>query len=131
MNVSVAAHCAGAIVTSFDILDDFKAFSNKSGNAKAVYAPAKGAELSEMHAVAIVGYHGAGTADGYWICLNSWGKDWADGGLFRVSRSVTAVAMRSGKWCLVLSLYRKCRGDIKMLRCCCVQLEVVWRRCTQ
>uniref|UniRef100_A0A383VXT3 LysM domain-containing protein n=1 Tax=Tetradesmus obliquus TaxID=3088 RepID=A0A383VXT3_TETOB len=75
---------SGAIVTSFDILDDFKAFSNKSGNAKAVYAPAKGAELSEMHAVAIVGYHGAGTADGYWICLNSWGKDWADGGLFRV-----------------------------------------------
>ncbi|WIA20068.1 hypothetical protein OEZ85_005929 [Tetradesmus obliquus] len=75
---------SGAVVTSFIVMSDFQTFFKKPGNAKAVYAPGPGAKFSEWHAVTIVGYHGAGTDDGYWLCLNSWGKTFADGGLFRV-----------------------------------------------
>jgi cathepsin B len=77
--------CAGAVVTSFEVMDDFRAFFSRSSNAKAVYAPKANSKFKEWHAVTIVGYHGAGTVDGYWLCLNSWGKDWGDRGLFRVS----------------------------------------------
>lgn len=85
LGLMVAALYAGAVVTSFIVMSDFQTFLKKPGNAKAVYAPGPGAKFSEWHAVTIVGYHGAGTDDGYWLCLNSWGKTFADGGLFRVS----------------------------------------------
>ena len=39
------------------------------------------------HAVAIVGYGGAGSAD-YWLLKNSWGTSWGEGGYMRLTRTV-------------------------------------------
>ena len=72
----------GAIVTSFDILDDFIPFFKQFDNSKKVYTPRQGAKLSEAHAVVLVGYN---NDQGYWIAQNSWGPNWGDGGYFRVS----------------------------------------------
>lgn len=45
----------GAVVTRFDIMDDFKAFFADSANAGRVYKPKPGAKLVELHAVIIIG----------------------------------------------------------------------------
>jgi C1A family cysteine protease len=66
-------------------MSDFEDFFKKPGNAKAVYTPKPSATFREWHAVTIVGYHNEENGGGYWLCLNSWGKDWGDNGLFRVS----------------------------------------------
>lgn len=66
-------------------MSDFEDFFKKPGNAKAVYTPKPSATFREWHAVTIVGYHNEENGGGYWLCLNSWGKDWGDNGLFRVA----------------------------------------------
>jgi len=75
----------GAVVTSFQIMNDLRSFFDKPGNAKKVYSPSAGAKPQENHAVVLVGYDNNAAGGGYWLVLNSWGTKWADRGLFKVT----------------------------------------------
>jgi len=74
----------GAIVTSFQIMNDLRSFFSKPGNAQKVYSPSANATAEENHAVVLVGYDNYAAGGGYWLVLNSWGTKWADRGLFKV-----------------------------------------------
>ena len=64
----------GPLVTSFDVYDDFQAYSS------GVYQHVWGDRVAG-HAVAIIGYN---DDPGYWICKNSWGPGWGEDGFFRI-----------------------------------------------
>ncbi len=65
----------GPVEACFSVYQDF--FSYRSG----VYKHITGT-LAGGHCVCIVGYN---TAGGYWICKNSWGTGWGDGGYFCIA----------------------------------------------
>ena len=67
----------GPIETGFSVYSDFMNY--KSG----IYSKGKNAELLGGHAVKIVGW-GEENGVEYWICANSWGKNWGENGYFRI-----------------------------------------------
>ncbi|KAI8475767.1 MAG: hypothetical protein J3K34DRAFT_456134 [Monoraphidium minutum] len=88
---AIAAHIRehGAVVSRFDLMDDFEAFFKDPKNAKKVYTPKPGAKLVETHAVTVVGYN---NTEQSWLCLNSWGPKFADKGLFKVAFGQCSIA---------------------------------------
>lgn len=65
----------GPVSACFVVYDDF--FSYRSG----VYRHVSGGQAGG-HCVTIIGYD---NAQGCWICKNSWGTGWGDGGYFRIA----------------------------------------------
>ncbi len=65
----------GPLATCFTVYDDF--FSYRSG----VYSHLTGA-VAGGHCVSVVGYDDRAQC---WICKNSWGPGWGDGGFFRIA----------------------------------------------
>ncbi len=65
----------GPLATCFTVYDDF--FSYKSG----VYRHVTGG-VAGGHCVCVVGYD---DAVGFWICKNSWGTGWGEGGFFCIA----------------------------------------------
>jgi C1A family cysteine protease len=63
-------------------LSDFQPFFANNRNAKAVYKPSPSAKLEFGHAIVLIGYN---NEQGYWLAKNSYGSNWGDGGLFKVS----------------------------------------------
>jgi C1A family cysteine protease len=78
----------GPLVATFVAYEDF--FLYGSG----VYEHAAG-EAVAGHAVAVVGYS---DAEGAWICKNSWGDDWGEGGYFRIAYG--EVGIDSEMWAI-------------------------------
>lgn len=72
MKLWIAEH--GPVVTCFTVYDDF--FAYKSG----IYHHVSGAKAGG-HCVSCIGYNDEGQ---YWICKNSWGTAWGEGGFFRI-----------------------------------------------
>jgi C1A family cysteine protease len=64
----------GPLSCAFTVYNDF--FSYRSG----VYRHVSGAAAGG-HCVSCIGYNDAGR---YWICKNSWGSNWGDGGFFNI-----------------------------------------------
>jgi C1A family cysteine protease len=71
----------GAVSACFIVYDDF--FSYRSG----VYRHVSGNQAGG-HCVSIVGYD---DAQACWICKNSWGTGWGDGGFFRIAYGECAI----------------------------------------
>jgi C1A family cysteine protease len=71
----------GPVSACFVVYDDF--FSYKSG----VYKHVTGGEAGG-HCLAIVGYN---DNPGYWICKNSWGKNWGDQGFVKIAYGECAI----------------------------------------
>jgi C1A family cysteine protease len=66
----------GAVTACFTVYSDFYAY--RSG----VYRKSQNASREGGHCVCCVGYSDAGN---YWICKNSWGSSWGDGGYFKIA----------------------------------------------
>jgi C1A family cysteine protease len=66
----------GPLAACFSVYSDF--FAYRSG----VYRRVPTALLRGGHCVCVVGYD---DAQGAWICKNSWGTGWGDGGYFRIA----------------------------------------------
>jgi len=64
----------GPLVTTFTVYSDFFAYNY------GIYEHVSGG-VAGGHAVAIVGYD---NVNEYWICKNSWGKNWGENGFFRI-----------------------------------------------
>jgi C1A family cysteine protease len=77
-SISTSMPCVAAPVT----YSDLKPFFANPENKKKAYAPAPNATIQQAHAVFIVGYD---NDKEFYIVKNSWGREWADGGFFRVS----------------------------------------------
>lgn len=65
----------GPLSCAFTVYNDF--FSYRSG----VYTHLTGG-VAGGHCVSCIGYNDDG---GYWICKNSWGKNWGDNGFFQIA----------------------------------------------
>ncbi|OPY65642.1 MAG: Papain family cysteine protease [Syntrophorhabdaceae bacterium PtaU1.Bin034] len=77
----------GAINTNLTVFDDFGSY--KSG----IYTHVSGYTNYGSHGIVIVGYDDEGQ---YFICKNSWGPDWGEGGFFRIAYSETATSTEFG-----------------------------------
>lgn len=76
----------GSITGCFIVYQDF--FSYRSG----VYRHVSG-EAAGGHCVEIVGYS---DSQGCWICKNSWGTNWGEGGFFRIAYGECQIETWSG-----------------------------------
>ncbi|HEY2667443.1 MAG TPA: C1 family peptidase [Actinomycetota bacterium] len=72
----------GPIVTWFDVYTDFGAVGT------GVYRKSPSATERGGHFMLVVGYNDAG---GYWICKNSWGTGFGDGGFCKVAYGETGI----------------------------------------
>ena len=64
----------GPLLASFVVYEDFGSY--RSGIYEHVWGKKTGG-----HAVTIIGYN---DDPGYWICKNSWGKNWGENGFFKI-----------------------------------------------
>jgi len=73
--------CWGPVSTGMDVYSDFYTFDAKTD----IYEWNSEGPRVGGHAIEILGW---GEEDGrkYWIIKNSWGKEWGDGGFFRMIR---------------------------------------------
>ena len=73
----------GPVSTSFEVYADFYEFNPK----KEIYKwNGKGPRVGG-HAIVLVGW-GEENGIPYWLCRNSWGKDWGDKGYFKMVRGI-------------------------------------------
>ncbi len=81
----------GPVTGWLEVYSDFDNY--KSG----IYEKTPGASYDADHAISIVGYN---KSQGYWICKNSWGRNWGEDGYFRIAfgqvKIGTYVIMVSG-----------------------------------
>ncbi len=97
-------------------LADFRPFFAAKSNAKKVYRPAANATLLYGHAVTLVGYN---NEEQWWLALNSWGPEFADGGMFRVRGLAAEVIglIRLGGVSLIFACHTPRRWPLTPARC--------------
>jgi C1A family cysteine protease len=66
----------GALAACFTVYDDFYAYGS------GIYTKTQSAKVVGGHCVCVVGFDDAAQC---WICKNSWGPDWGEGGFFRIA----------------------------------------------
>src|SRR5205807_619219 len=69
----------GPLVTWMEAFTDFTSDAVSGGK---VYRKSKSATSRGGHLVLVVGYD---DGKGCWVCKNSWGQTWGDGGFFRIA----------------------------------------------
>lgn len=77
----------GPVVTSMDVYDDFYDYQ-----AGTIYKHSPSSKLVSGHSVVIVGWGESG-GDKYWICRNTWGKDWGENGYFKIQRGTNECSI--------------------------------------
>jgi len=74
----------GPLMSGMSVYEDFYYYNG------GIYKEAYGGYLAD-HAICIVGYN---DALGYWICKNSWGIGWGEGGWFKIGYGECGVGSR-------------------------------------
>jgi len=77
----------GPVVTSMDVYDDF--YDYQEGT---IYKHSPSSTLKGGHSVVIVGW-GESEGNKYWICRNTWGKDWGENGYFKIQRGTNECSI--------------------------------------
>ena len=77
----------GPVVTSMDVYDDF--YNYQEGT---IYKHSPSSTLKSGHSVVIVGW-GESEGNKYWICRNTWGKDWGENGYFKIQRGTNECSI--------------------------------------
>ena len=65
----------GPMIACYTVYSDFSAYSN------GIYRKTANATVRGGHCVSCIGYN---DAQQFWICKNSWGPNWGEGGFFRI-----------------------------------------------
>ncbi|MBE9523086.1 MAG: hypothetical protein IME95_07845, partial [Proteobacteria bacterium] len=86
-----AALLFGPIACAMYVYEDF--LSYESGVYEYVEGPYMGG-----HAVIIIGWDNDAAAGGYWICKNSWGKDWGEDGFFKIKWGNCLIGSAAGRF---------------------------------
>lgn len=82
----------GPVTTGMEVYESFYKFDPKR-DRDAVYEPKRGEQLVGGHAIEIVGWGTNGHGTPYWTIKNSWGRDWGDGGYFKIRRGTDCCGM--------------------------------------
>jgi C1A family cysteine protease len=94
----------GSITGCFIVYQDF--FSYRSGVYRHVSGDAAGG-----HCVEIIGYS---DAQGCWICKNSWGKNWGEGGFFRIGYGQCRIETWSGPFGALSVSLRTWKNNVRI-----------------
>ncbi|CAB3398857.1 unnamed protein product [Caenorhabditis bovis] len=78
----------GPVEVAFTVYADFEAYTG------GVYTHTAGANLGG-HAVKMIGW-GVDNGTPYWLCANSWNRDWGENGYFRILRGVNECGIEGG-----------------------------------
>lgn len=102
----------GPVQATFKVKEDF--FMYRSGVYSYSRAVPESTPVSEekysYHSVRIIGWgvdRIGGRSIKYWLCANSWGKDWGESGYFRIVRGTNECDIES----FVLGVWAKVEGD--------------------
>lgn len=93
----------GPLVIGIAIYQSMLDFYDKPENAKKVYShKVKNAARTDKkiggHAVVTIGWGTDDEGIDFWLIRNSWGRDWADGGFFRIERGVNFIGCGDDVW---------------------------------
>ncbi|KAH7827740.1 putative cathepsin B [Monocercomonoides exilis] len=88
--IKVAIYTYGTVTAGFQVYSDFENY--RSG----VYRHRSG-QHKGGHAIKIVGW-GVEQGVKYWLCQNTWGTNWGDGGFFKFLRGENHCQMESEVW---------------------------------
>lgn len=93
----------GPLTIGISIYKSFEKFFSNPSNAKKVYSSKvkktfKNDELVGGHAVSIVGWGTDEEGTDFWLIRNSWGRDWADKGYFRIERDINFLGCGDDVW---------------------------------
>ncbi|SDS83659.1 Papain family cysteine protease [Friedmanniella luteola] len=78
----ISSDTGGPLVAAFSVYQDFLDFFSNNSDPDAIYRRSGAAgQLLGGHCVCVVGYD---DAEQCWICKNSWGEYWANGGFFKI-----------------------------------------------
>lgn len=91
----------GPVITGMAVYSDF--YSYRGG----IYRYTTGT-FQGYHAIAVVGYNDVGR---YWICKNSWGSGWGEGGWFRIAYGDCGIGT---KFCFYTVEFPSLKDDIIM-----------------
>ena len=79
----------GPGVVMFTVLSDFTHY------AGGVYVATANATVVGAHAVSLIGWGVDPNGVPYWLCQNSWGPKWGEGGFFRIRRGTDECTIES------------------------------------
>ena len=93
----------GPLTIGISIYNSFETFFQDPANATKVYSnkikrAAKEDALVGGHAVSIIGWGTDEDGTDFWLIRNSWGRDWADGGYFRIERGINFIGCGDDVW---------------------------------